>query len=74
MGDTAIKRYMTVRDLARHMGRSTDTLYRMEARGELPARITFGRRRVWFGPSIEAWERDLRNYALEKGATGGGVG
>lgn len=59
MGSEALKRYLTVRDLSRHMGRSTDTLYRMEARGELPKRITFGRRRVWFGPAIEAWEREL---------------
>lgn len=54
-----IKRYMNVRDLARHLGYSTDTLYRMEAKRELPPRIQFGKRKVWFGPAIEAWEREL---------------
>ena len=52
-----MKRYLTVTNLADWLGVSRDTVYAMEARGELPRRVKIGKRMVWFGPALEDWER-----------------
>lgn len=57
------KRYMTVADLSRRLGLSTDTLHRMEKRRELPPRVQIGPRRMWWRPSIDAWERERLTQA-----------
>lgn len=54
-----LKRYLTVMDLARHLQCSRDTVYRMEEAGQLPGRVRFGKRLMWFGPAIEDWEKLL---------------
>ena len=54
----SLPRYLTVAALARHLGRSRQTIHEWERRRILPARVQVGLRREWFGPTIEAWERD----------------
>lgn len=49
-------KYLTVTALARRLGVSPDTIYRMERNGQLPARVIIGRRRVWWTPAIAEWE------------------
>lgn len=57
------KRFMTVTDLAKRLGLSTDTLYRMERRDQLPKRVKIGPRWMWWRPSIDAWERERLTQA-----------
>lgn len=57
--ETQLKRYMSVADLARYLGRNRDTIFEWVKDGKLPPRILLGKRLVWFGPAIQDWEREL---------------
>ena len=63
MASSQLPRFLGVTALAKYLGLSTDTIYRMERRRQLPRRVQSRARRVWFSSEILQWEKTLAQAA-----------